>query len=47
MRITGGNLEDPHTGACRGFQNLELLMTFLRAQISESQSQDFKPKDRG
>ncbi len=27
------SLEDPHTGARRGFQNLEMLTAFLRTQI--------------
>ncbi len=41
------SLEDPHTGARRGFQDLELLMTFLRAQIDAPLSQDVSNIDGG
>ena len=32
------SLEDPHTGFRRGFQDLELLMTFLVDQLQEKRS---------
>jgi hypothetical protein len=41
------SLEDPHTGARRGFQSLELLMIFLRAQIKAPFSRDQTNKDGG
>ena len=41
------SLEDPRTGVRRGFQNLELLMTFLNAQINESRFQDLDHSEGG
>ena len=41
------SLEDPHTGARQGFQDLELLMTFLRAQIDPPHSPDIPSKEGG
>ncbi len=41
------SLEDPHTGARRGFQNLEMLTAFLRTQLDAPLSQDLTNKDGG
>jgi hypothetical protein len=32
------SLEDPHTGVRQGFANLEVLITFLQAQLTDESS---------